>query len=166
MVYIPEHHANDAFLGAGCRRTVYAYDDATVLKIDSEDDNNYISTRAEVAVWERVKGTPDERYFARIVEYTLDGWLRMERVTVWNEYSEYHPEYSADYDYDTFENHPDWPDVEEAAVRVGVTDFHGGNLGVRADGSLCMLDYGAHIETYKKWQEPDTHSCRAGMPNA
>lgn len=126
------------YLGAGISRSVWAIDDSAVIK--EERGRRRTSNVSEWTVWQMVKDTPQESYFARVFAYSESGRIIMERVTC------------LDY-LDKYELQDLWSKIAKAkdvAMSLDITDLHRGNLGLRADGSVCIIDYGAHMPTLRK----------------
>ncbi len=134
-MYNAMEFANETLLGSGCRRDVYLYDENSVLKVDTESYSGYKSSVSEITVWNMVKDTPDAKHFAAILEYTDDGWIRMERV-------------ERIYRYEGGSGKEAYFLLNKIADKYNVSDMHGGNIGQRADGTWCIIDYGAHLPTY------------------
>jgi hypothetical protein len=137
-MYNVMEYANETLLGSGCRRDVYVYDDTSVLKVEQQPNSTCVSSRSEITVWNMVKDTEDARHFAAIFEYTNDGYIRMERVERTGDavaYDDVRPYYRL---------------LNEIASKYDVTDMHMGNIGQRKDGTWCIIDYGAHLPTYRK----------------
>lgn len=144
--YNASHYADAEYLGRGEYRAVYGYDAYSVVKM-ATNDWNIGQNRAEVITWtKRISRSPDEPYFARILEWTEDyTWVRAERIV----------RTAADYFGLTENNKQDfWEDlmiilatdpevwhVVEIMKDYNMVDHHPWNIGQRADGSWCCLDY-------------------------
>lgn len=137
------------FLGAGITRDVFDLGDV-VLKIDKRANGFAGDSGTESDVWENVCLTSDARYFAEVFA-SGDGWLIMEKVENVIANVAYSDE--------------DLRDVREAGRRNGVgRDLHEWNIGIRYDGSMCIIDYAYSGEQGADSWEHDECMCDECQP--
>lgn len=133
MVFTPGMNMRDwshlglELLGSGVSRRVYDLGDY-VLKVSRGANgpfDGHESQRREVGVWKKAGGTDDAKFFAKIFAADPDfTWVIAEKV-----------------------DRIGWPKaddhrvLERVAHKYGVSDIHGANVGVRADGSPVLVDY-------------------------
>lgn len=118
----------------------------------------------EIATWDKVKYTGIAHYFAPILAHSEDNkFLVMERVE--KVLSEYDPQLTfggyhlndeaLDKRYYEFRHH-----IEADCDKMGIDadDLHPGNVGIRADGTLAVIDYG-YFDRSQRWLGSDDCSC-------
>ncbi len=125
-------------LGQGACRTVFAYDDEFVLKVDrnrnrrtAADGDEYFYNQNEWRFWESIKHSPVSRFFFPVIEFDPKShFLLMERAkTVVGDYGNY-------------EQHPQYLVFRDVISALRVSDMGPRNAGVKRDGTLAALDYG------------------------
>lgn len=132
-------------IGQGFYRDVYEYDAQHVIKIERLQ---WGASAKEVAMWEKVSSTPMRQFFAAIVDSTPDGWILQERVTRTAKDMHYEDNWTLkeghfgnSWGNDCSICGPIVRPLQDVADTFGVGDVHVGNIGQRADGSWCIIDY-------------------------
>lgn len=114
------------YLGCGITRDVYDLGNV-VLKVDRGQNHAYAgSCESEAKAWEQIRDLDESAYFAAVLA-SGKGWLIMEKVECAVQ-----------------DGSASWSDVREVqnvAEYLGFRDLHSGNLGIRADGRVCVIDY-------------------------
>jgi hypothetical protein len=118
--------AGCTFLGEGISRSVFDLNDGNVVKI--EHNAGAFANRQEIDLWERVRGTEYEQYFAPIVaaDFQSGRWIVMKKADM----------------HDTYESNDFINDVHPAISQFGLYDIHTGNVG-SINGSPVIIDYAA-----------------------
>lgn len=136
---------NGILLGSGAYRDVRAYDDGAVIKTTRAIWDEHEMNANEVARWLLVKDTQHARYFFGLRCWADDySWIVQERAVKTLE--------EAIMDREIFEHDPRVKECRQIARYYGVKDLHVENLGLRADGSVAVLDYatGTDVELVRR----------------
>lgn len=140
------------YVGEGATRTAYDLGDV-VIKIDNGYNRRCGNSANEANVWETLS-YEDRRYFAEVFA-SGEGWIIMEKVSDL-------VAYSSSYDY------AEYTEACRVARSYGIGDLHDYNVGVRADGSVCIIDYAYEADTPSHITaslcECYEHDCRACYP--
>lgn len=147
-------------LGRGSIRTVYAYDENKVLKVQKFCNK---SNEVEYSLWQEVKDTDDAKYFYAVYDTAPSacssdsyycssnpciishGWLIMERahLLVDDYLKREYPDVDDWWDRDQLmRNHPKYKEMRDVVCTYDVGDLHTQNIGIREDGTWAVLDYG------------------------
>ena len=144
----PNQHTGD-FVGLGTTRVVFHYDADSVLKMPAlkfKYGDYVIAPRVgeeanyqEVMTYERIRSVDPlaETYLFRVIEVSDDfTMLRMEKAveTLEGRYKDKGGAYKA----------MQQPDIQALCVwagKHGIYDLHPGNIGIRADGTVGIIDY-------------------------
>lgn len=155
---IPSLLNNASKLGQGVSRIVYDLGDC-VLKLN-RGGSQCGSNESEFALWEQVRDTEDAQHFAAVYAIADDGsWMVSEKAFAIFEdlgHDERHERT------DVFE----WRRIESRLRETyHVGDLHDANVGIRADGSILIVDYamnpnkGSSAATWSDLQESE-QECR------
>lgn len=143
------------YIGAGVSRDVYDLGDV-VLKVSN--GNKYAGDcSTEVSAWNQI-AIDDRKHFATVYAADPDGkWLIMEKVAgTWDRLR-----YDSETDRDSYD------EAIACAESYGIGDLHGGNIGVRYNGTVCIIDYAFTDEREGDYNECQCfeHDCRRCMPD-
>lgn len=111
-------------LGQGCSRTVYGSDEVPFV-VKEAAQGRKICNKVEADQYKMARALGYQDYVARVWAISDSGkYLMMERVRPfsWGDYKT--------------------PEVQKAADELGTWDTHLGNMGVRSDGTVVLIDLG------------------------
>jgi hypothetical protein len=125
-------------LGQGACRTVFAYDEDAVLKVDrnrmkrhKDTAQEYWYNQNEWNFWESIKHSPVSRFFFPVLAFDpTTHFLLMEKAV---RIPQTYPE---------LEQAAQYPQFKKIMQALSISDMGPRNAGYKSDGTLAALDYG------------------------
>lgn len=115
----------DNFIARGGERVVFAFGEKYVKKYDTGRTQN----RREALRYEKLKGTPAEKYVFAIVDHAPDySWVVQERAVA---------------TLDGDQRYKEWHDeIKRVSMSLNMFDWQDHNIGLREDGTWAFIDLG------------------------